>query len=278
MPNTRKSKSQKNPFDIRLNSKEKFHEKFHIAAMNGDVEKYTQLVENEDDKNPADEQGFTPLYIAADRGHFELCKSILETESVIDGNPRIYNGDTPLHSAAQNGHYKICELIVNESVNKNPKNDAGFTPLYVAVQNGFLDICKLIIENVKDKNPANKAGLTPLHTAAAVGHFKICNFIIENLKVKNPPNPNTGRTPLHYAAHYGHLKICKFIRSKVKEKNPEDLKGITPHCLALKHIDRLFEISEKKSNISVPAEPARALDGQKRSSTRKKRANPEQAS
>ena len=253
-------------------------EKFLNAAMSGDVATYMKLVENKADKNPKDEEGFTPLYHAAEKGHFTLCDFIVARVS--DKNPGKSNGNTPLHIAAQNGHYDICKLIVEKVSNKNPKNDGEFTPLYVAAQNGFLDICKLIIENVKDKNPANKSGLTPLHTAAAAGHFKICNFIIENLKVKNPPNPITGRTPLHYAAHYGHLKICKFIRSKVKEKNPEDLKGITPHCLALKHIDRLFDMDEKKSNISVPAEPAepaRALDGQKRSSTRKKRANPEQA-
>ena len=247
-------------------------EKFLNAAMNGDVSTYMKLVENKEDKNPEDEEGFTPLYHAAEKGHFTLCEFIIAR--VADKNPGKSNGNTPLHIAAQNGHYDICKLIVERVSNKNPRNDGEFTPLYVAAQNGFLDICKLIIENiedknpdhvdgftplfiaaqngyfeickliiqnVKDKNPATKNGLTPLHAAAAEGHFKICWLIIDSVEDKNPSNPNNGWTPLHYAANKGHTKICELIRSKVENKNPTNLKGETPYALATKLTNKLFK-------------------------------------
>ena len=259
-------------------------EKFHNAAMNGDVATYTKLVENKENTNPEDEEGFTPLYHAAEKGHFTLCEFIIAR--VADKNPGKSNGNTPLHIAAQNGHYDICKLIVEKVSNKNPKNDGEFTPLYVAAQNGFLDICKLIIENiedknpdhvdgftpvfiaaqngyfeickliiqnVKDKNPATKNGLTPLHAAAAEGHFKICWLIIESVEDKNPSNPNNGWTPLHYAANKGHTKICELIRSKVENKNPTNFKGETPYALATKLTNKLFK------SISVMGLPSTDL-------------------
>ena len=247
-------------------------EKFLDAAMSGDVATYMKLVENKEDKNPKDEEGFTPLYHAAEKGHFTLCQFIVARVS--DKNPGKSNGNTPLHIAAQNGHYEICKLIVERVSNKNPTNDGNFTPLYVAAQNGFLDICKLIIENVedknpdhvdgftplfiaaqngyfeickliiqsvKDKNPMTKNGLTPLHAAAAEGHFRICWLIIASVEDKNPSNPNNGWTPLHHAANKGHSNICKLIRSKVENKNPTNLKGETPYALTTKLTNKLFK-------------------------------------
>ena len=80
------------------------------------------------------------------------------------------NGYTPLHLAAENGNLEKCKLIVEHVENKNPRTnmDMGWTPLHLAVRNGHFDVCKLIIERVKDKNPAIKDGWTPLHDAG--GH------------------------------------------------------------------------------------------------------------
>ena len=61
-----------------------------------------------DNKNPADNEGFTPLYVAAQNGHYEVCQIILE--NVINKNPACHNGTTPFYMAAQNGHVDLCKL------------------------------------------------------------------------------------------------------------------------------------------------------------------------
>ena len=77
--------------------------------------------------------GDTPLHCAAMRGHFNICKFILE--NVGDKNPANNMGDTPLHYAAKTGQLKVCQLIISHlacQVNKNPRNNYGDTPYHQA--------------------------------------------------------------------------------------------------------------------------------------------------
>ena len=46
-----------------------------------------------------------PLHSAALKGHFEICKLIVD--SVEDKNPALSDGDTPLHFAAEQGHLEL---------------------------------------------------------------------------------------------------------------------------------------------------------------------------
>ena len=55
------------------------------------------------------------------------------------------DGFTPLLIAAQNGHTDICGLLVAHSSNVHDQNDEGFTPLLVAADNGHTDIIGLLL-------------------------------------------------------------------------------------------------------------------------------------
>ena len=60
-------------------------------------------------KNPADNEGYTPLHIAAQQGHLNVCKLIIE--NVIVKNPSSDKGETPLSLATQYSHEKVCKLF-----------------------------------------------------------------------------------------------------------------------------------------------------------------------
>ena len=70
-------------------------------------------------------------------------------------NPAAYSGWTPLHSAAEHGHLNICKLIIENIVNKNSKTRKGVTPIHLAVMNGNFEVCKAITEHEK-KSPLMK--------------------------------------------------------------------------------------------------------------------------
>ena len=182
-----------------------------------------------------DTTDYTPLHEAAYRGDFEICKFIID--QVNDKNPANDSGDTPFHIAANYntysseiwGHFEICQLIFEAIGFKNPSNKYGGTPLRLAAYNGNFQICKMIVDKLHDKNPATgRDRITPLHNAAKEGYFEICKLIIEKVEVKNPRNID-GETPLHYAAQYCHFEICQLIiNDTIEEKNPSDNRGITP--------------------------------------------------
>ena len=64
-------------------------------------------------------------------------------EKVDNKNPAKNNGWTPLHFAARNGHLEACRAIMGKTVDKNPKANDGLTPKDVARNNGHLVIVKL---------------------------------------------------------------------------------------------------------------------------------------
>ena len=56
------------------------------------------------DQSPGEvENGWTLLHNAAKNGHFEVCKLLVD--NVEDKNPGCNDGETPLFKAAQNGHF-----------------------------------------------------------------------------------------------------------------------------------------------------------------------------
>ena len=61
-----------------------------------------------------------------------------------------------LHYAAEEGHFDLCKTILDHIEDKNPKDSNGRTPLDCATTKGFGEICELIIESVEDKNPSKK--------------------------------------------------------------------------------------------------------------------------
>ena len=218
----------------------------HEAASRGNFDICKFIIDQVEDKNPANKTGHTPFHIAADYkidsskvvGHFEICKLIFEATGF--QNPTSKYGGTPFHSAASNGNLKICEMIIEKIDHKNPAStsrlDENDTPLHKAAKGGHFEICKLIIEKVVVKNPSNDRGVTPLHCAAENDDLEICKLIVENIGESNPRD-NHGNTPLHHAVENSNLEMCKLILQNVVDKNPRNNYGRTPLDLAFEEKD-----------------------------------------
>ena len=83
---------------------------------------------------------------------YEIWDQNLIRSSLADKNPENDNGFTPLHEAAKNGNLNICQLILKNIKEDNPMNKStGVTALHMAAENGHFDICQLIINNIADK-------------------------------------------------------------------------------------------------------------------------------
>ena len=65
-----------------------------------------------------------------------------------DKNPADENGFTPLHEAAVQGQLQVCNYIMAYLKNKNPGDNQGQTPLHKATFQGNLDICKAIMKKI----------------------------------------------------------------------------------------------------------------------------------
>jgi ankyrin repeat protein len=73
----------------------------------------TLLIEAGADINKADDDGVTPLYIAAELGQEAIVRALIEAGA--DVNKATDNGWTPLSIAAQEGHTAIVQIL-NDAV------------------------------------------------------------------------------------------------------------------------------------------------------------------
>ena len=64
--------------------------------------------------NKAHFKGFTPLFVASQRGHTEIVKALLENDD-IDVNKASSDGATPLLIASQNGHTEIVDALLKNT-------------------------------------------------------------------------------------------------------------------------------------------------------------------
>jgi hypothetical protein len=148
-----------------------------IAAQNGHLEVVEVLLEQRANVNQAKNVGATPLYIAAQNGHLAVVKALLEKGANID--QACNTGATPLSGAAQNGHLAIVKVLLANGANVDQANNNSVTPLYTAAQNDHLAVVKMLLEQRANVNQANNNGVTPLYVAAQKGHLAIVKVLLE---------------------------------------------------------------------------------------------------
>ena len=166
----------------------------HCAACFGCLNTYKLIAGHFTDINPTiptDPSLETPLHIAAECGHLDLCIWIMD--NLDDKSPMDSDGTTPLHLAAKGGQLKIILKIMSKITETNPLNNEGNSPLHFAAENGHSGVYEKIMKDFP-ANPANNAGLTPLHVAAQSGNWQLYHVIEDKLVEKNPKD-NSGITP-----------------------------------------------------------------------------------
>ena len=96
------------------------------AARNGDIEAVRNLLNTSVDvnaqDNDQDEQGWSALMYAAQKGHTDIVLELLDggadVNSVLDdkeyGTPRLNDGWTALMLAAEGGHTETAKALIDE--------------------------------------------------------------------------------------------------------------------------------------------------------------------
>ena len=180
------------------------------ATCNDDLGLLEYLIENGSDIFSKTTDGRSCLHLAAENGHLEICKALLQKYN-FDIHATDDSSWTVLHGAAWSGDLELLQYLIENGSDGFSKTKDGRSCLHIAAEQGDLNICRMLLKNYNFViHETDDAGLTVLHSAALGGDLALLQYLIENgsdvfSKTKN------GRSCLHLAAEKGHLDLCRAL-------------------------------------------------------------------
>ncbi|KAJ7589318.1 Pfs, NACHT and ankyrin domain protein [Mycena floridula] len=220
------------------------------AAEKGHIDIVKLLLEKNADSNICDKDQHTPLSYAAPWGHIDIVKLLLEKNA----DPNICDKDqrTPLSYAAEKGHIDIVKLLLEKNADPNICDEEQRMPLSHAAQQDHIAIVKLLLEKNVDPNICDKNQHTPLSYAAQQDHIDIVKLLLEKNADPNICDKNQ-RTPLSYAAQRDHIDIDSLLLEKNADPNICDEEQRTPLSYAAEwgHIDIVKLLLAKNADSNI---------------------------
>ncbi|GHM58224.1 MAG: hypothetical protein sL5_03750 [Candidatus Mesenet longicola] len=220
----------------------------HVAAQKGDVEEGKRLIQCGADvkiTSKAKEGCDTALHLAAQKGHRDFVEFLLSNKANVNSTSGTGSGVTPLHEAAYYGHIDVIELLIVHGATVDAKDRHNFTPLQYACSNGKLAAVELLLQEKADLYFKNDNGETALHGAADYGHLEEVSILINTAKNKrkyiNIQNNDVGAA-LHIIAYN------REINEKHKEIAKLLLKYGADPCLKNKLEQSALDVAKERGN------------------------------
>ncbi|KAL8581768.1 hypothetical protein ACOMHN_043186 [Nucella lapillus] len=209
----------------------------HFAAQNGHAEVCKLLVQEGCVLNLQDTMGYTALLRASSQGVVSVVIVLLEAGCAVDFAD--HHGNTALHEAAWHGFSQTVQLLIKYNADVFRTNQSGFSALHLAAQNGHNESCRVMLYGGVNSDLQNNYGDTALHTAARYGHAGVTRILISARCKMNVPNKN-GDTALHIAAALKRRKITKILVES----------GVDTH-VRNKQNERAVDVARRKEHPEV---------------------------
>ena len=149
--------------------------------------------------------GFTPLMLAARRGHSEII-TVLHNYGV-DMDTQKEDGYSALHLTALNGHIEALKALLMADANTELTEQNGFSPLHVAVRNQQFDASTALLTGGSDPRALGPSGLSALHFASHVCDSRSIWLLIQCGVPVSIVDENEA-TALHYCSRQQRGQSC----------------------------------------------------------------------
>jgi len=232
----------------------------HRACLFGCSEQFDMLIDAGGSADTTDEDGETPLHLAASKGHFSIVERLLKLG--VDLQRRSDYG-TPLDCAAFGGHVNVMATLLNNGATATTKNCWGRTPLHEAASHGHIEASRLLLRRGAEVDAVDRFGndRTPLHEAIYPGSSGLVELLLlydANVEHRN----NWGATPLHMAARIGAADIVEVLLRAGADQDATDQQGRTPldEALRYSHLEVVSLLETRSTRGRFPNQPQTQTD------------------
>ncbi len=233
--------------------------KIIAIVKKGNLEELKEYLNRENYSEIRDEDGHTPLLIAATEGHLEIVRWLLKENiaSIRETNKKgssafllacVYghkdlaiwllkeggaslkekdhDNQSALIKAINSGNDELVEYLVSLGVSVNDKTARNNeSPLLFAAARGNIKVFELLLSIGADINEKTLGRDSPLTVAARYGHAEMVKYLIDKCGLKVSERNSEGESAFLVAAANGHLNVVKILLergSAVNEKNNEN--------------------------------------------------------
>ncbi|XP_059488485.1 uncharacterized protein LOC132204174 isoform X2 [Neocloeon triangulifer] len=203
-----------------------------LAAKNSSTKIIQILVENNANLSAVDKDGDDALHLASINGKLDNVQYLLGLNGFSVGK-KGKNGKTALHWAAQKGHIAVAKFLLSKGADVNALNNDNDTPLTLAALFSNEETCRFLVDSGADLSAVDSDGDDALHLASLKGKLDTVKYLLLGLNgFSVEKKGRNGKTALHWAAQKGHIAVAKFLLSKGADVNALNNDNDTPLTLA----------------------------------------------
>jgi outer membrane protein assembly factor BamB len=167
-------------------------EELMTAARKGDVVAVKKLLDAGADVNAATEYGATALHFAADKGHLDVVRLLVERKANVNARDKFYSA-TPLTWAAMRKHAPVVGALLAGGAT------GGDGILQSAARSGDVELVKAVLASSKPKPDALTSALK------AAGKSELAE-LLRKAGAKEPEKPKDPPRPEDLSAYAGTFK------------------------------------------------------------------------
>ena len=186
--------------------------RLHWACSKGSAARALELLtEFRFDIDTRDNQGMTPLMLAAYTGRANVSRLLLDRGAALEA--RNIGEGTALYACCQEGHRRVARLLLDRGAVVDSAATFGRTPLYAACEEAHLDIAELLLDRGAAANARLHSGDTPLMVASQRADIELAKLLISFGADANAIASN-GCSALQVAQIMGHTDMAALLRTK----------------------------------------------------------------
>lgn len=133
--------------------------------------------------NESNEEGFTPLGLAAHFGHVDAVKVLLENGADVNLKPPSRFQNTAIDAAvAGNAPAEVVRVLLAAGADPKVRSEANYTTLHKAAAHGNIEIVRMLLDAGADPEATRDGGHRPIDDAREEDHAAIVRLLEERVR------------------------------------------------------------------------------------------------